>query len=370
MSATGIRWTVKHGRRVLILDFYYLDSQGKKTRFRRLASVQNVAAAKAEAARLMQLAAATGDPKGEHATPQMTFSAFVEGPWQALYAPRLRPETRVRYEALLRQGVTRTFGALRLDEIEASHVLSYAAALSARGVKSRAHTSLITSILRAAVASKALGRMPDLPAHERASRKLPDCPSSDEVGAILSATRGWLHLAVSLAAFAGLRSGEVRALEVRDVDLRAGTIHVCRAISDTETVTPKGDHDRTVPISPQLVDLLRAACRDKLPAARVVLTQYGTTPHRQGIRDRLDRALQVAGLRPRSFHSLRHYFCSSLLRHGASVEAVRMVAGHKDLQTTARYLHAAIDEVRAVMGAGPPAVPRAKPKSKNAMKDG
>lgn len=50
-----------------------------------------------------------------------------------------------------------------------------------------------------------------------------------------------------------------------------------------------------------------------------------------------------AGLEPRSHHSLRHYFGSGLLKHGASVEVVRVLLGHANLATTARYVHATID---------------------------
>jgi integrase/recombinase XerD len=41
-----------------------------------------------------------------------------------------------------------------------------------------------------------------------------------------------------------------------------------------------------------------------------------------------------------SFHSLRHAFGSHAVRNGANVEAVRDLMGHKDLETTALYLHA------------------------------
>jgi site-specific recombinase XerD len=38
------------------------------------------------------------------------------------------------------------------------------------------------------------------------------------------------------------------------------------------------------------------------------------------------------GIREWSYHSLRHYFCTTLIRRGASVEAVRLLAGHSKLE--------------------------------------
>lgn len=49
------------------------------------------------------------------------------------------------------------------------------------------------------------------------------------------------------------------------------------------------------------------------------------------------------------FHALRHYFCSKLVRCGASVEAVRVMAGHSTLAITQRYVHAASADLRAVI---------------------
>jgi integrase len=42
---------------------------------------------------------------------------------------------------------------------------------------------------------------------------------------MLGKAGGWLRIAITLAAFAGLRQGEMRALEVRDVDLKSGVIN-------------------------------------------------------------------------------------------------------------------------------------------------
>jgi integrase len=99
---------------------------------------------------------------------------------------------------------------------------------------------------------------------------------------MLTTSDGWLRVAIALAAFAGLRQGEVRALEVRDVDLEAGIITVRRALSENEPVAPKSGHERVIPIGTQLAQVLTRALRGKLPGARVVLNQSGRTPSRQG----------------------------------------------------------------------------------------
>jgi site-specific recombinase XerD len=56
-------------------------------------------------------------------------------------------------------------------------------------------------------------------------------------------------------------------------------------------------------------------------------------------------------MRPRRARrsSRRHYFCSTLVRRGASLEAVRLLAGHGNLHATQRYVHAAGGELTAAI---------------------
>ncbi len=61
------------------------------------------------------------------------------------------------------------------------------------------------------------------------------------------------------------------------------------------------------------------------------------------------KALAKAGLKERSFHSLRHYFITELVRRGVGLEAVRTLAGHSKLDMTQRYAHATADDLRAAI---------------------
>jgi integrase/recombinase XerD len=192
--------------------------------------------------------------------------------------------------------------------------------------------------------------MPDLPKPPPAGRKLPSAPSTEEVEAMLAKAEGWLRVAIALAAFAGLRQGEMRALEVRDVDLKAGVINVRRALSENSPVAPKSGHERVVPLFPRLAQALADGIRGKLPAARVVLNQSGRTPSRQAVWTELNALLVRHNLPKRSFHALRHYFLTALVRGGANLEAVRELAGHSKLHTTQRYVHATGADLRDAIG--------------------
>lgn len=288
----------------------------------------------------------------DRAAPAMREVAeFVSGEFRSIHmATRCRPATRERYEGLFRQGILKAFGGKRLDEIGASDIRAYTATLAARGVQVRGPLTLVRTVLRVAVEYGEFERFPDLPRLPREGRKLPDAPTSEEVKAMLAHANGWLQLAIALAAFAGLRMGEVRALEARDVDLERGRLLVRRALSADEVLSPKSGHERVVPLVPELRVLLAEATRERAPQARLVVNRKGRTPSRQHVLNRLKKLQERHGLPERSFHSLRHAFCSALIRRGASVEAVRLLAGHSDLKVTQRYVHATAADLEAAIG--------------------
>lgn len=345
---TSVHKRTRGGKPILIIDFSYVDAAGRQQRYRKDASVQTLTAARAEATRLKALAAATGSVEAKSAA--RTFKAFVADTFTDLFMPRFKPGTRLRYEGIFKQVLLAAIGDVPLDEIGGVHFRTLAARLAARDVHPKGPCNLLRTVLRAAVEVSELGKMPDIPRKLwSASKKLPDAPSEVEVRAMLHVARGWIGTVIALCALAGLRVSEVRALEVRDIDFDREGIHLRQAFSENELSTLKSGNDRMVPLIPELAAILRDAVRSKLPRAKVVLNGKGNTPTRQAVYSSLQSLLRRHGLRQRSVHSLRHAFCSVLIRRGASVEAVRLLAGHSDLQTTQRYIHAAAADLRSAM---------------------
>jgi site-specific recombinase XerD len=54
---------------------------------------------------------------------------------------------------------------------------------------------------------------------------------------------------------------------------------------------------------------------------------------------------ELAGLNSNStIHTMRHDFCTQLLRQGVDVYTVQRLAGHADIRTTMKYIHYLEDE--------------------------
>lgn len=302
----GVRKVSRRGKPHWLIDFRFCDKEGRRQRYSRDATIQTAGGARAEAQRLKRLAIETGSPYGR--PPTTTFAHFVETKFRTVHMPAYcRPATRERYEALFRQGVLAAFGSKRLDEIGGIAVRAYEAELAARKVQARGHISLVRTVLRSAVDLGALEAMPALPPLPRQGRKLPDAPSDEDVAALLEHTHGWLRVAIALSVFAGLRMGEVRALEVRDIDFKRNILLVRNALSADEVLPPKSGHERAVPIATELRGVLQEAIRLKLPSTRVVLNAHGRTPSRQHVLTVLKALEERIGIRTWSFHALRHY---------------------------------------------------------------
>lgn len=144
------------------------------------------------------------------------------------------------------------------------------------------------------------------------------------------------HLLVLLGGDAGLRCGEMMALEWTDVDLNKGKLCVARSEWKGQVTATKGGRIRHVPMTAAL-----AAAMQKyrhLRGKRVLCQDDGAPLTQKIVQAHMARAARKANVKP-GVHILRHTFCSHLAMHGASTRAIPELAGHQDLSTTQRYMH-------------------------------
>lgn len=145
-----------------------------------------------------------------------------------------------------------------------------------------------------------------------------------------------------VAAFTGLRLGELIALRWSDVDFAGARLTVARAMSAGEEAgTTKSRRFRVVPLADQAAaELERLSHRPHFTGRGdfVFCRTDGGPLDRTTVRKRFHRAQLGAGVRVRRFHDLRHTFGSLAIRNLDSV-TVQAMMGHSRLATTERYLH-------------------------------
>jgi integrase len=144
------------------------------------------------------------------------------------------------------------------------------------------------------------------------------------------------YLMVLLGGDAGLRLGEIVAIEWRDLDVIARRLTVQRSDWRGHVTVPKGGRSRQLPMTQRLTAALRGARH--LRGDRVLCLPDGSPITRDRVIKAVRGAQRVAGIE-QGVHILRHTFCSHLAMKGAPARAIQELAGHADLSTTQRYMH-------------------------------
>lgn len=158
-------------------------------------------------------------------------------------------------------------------------------------------------------------------------------------------------LTVLLGGEAGFRCVEIRPLRWSGVDLKLGTLTVCRGIWREHEGPPKGGRIRTIPLAPRLWAALQE--HRHLRSPNVLCTVGGTRPSTAAIRQWLNTAQEAAGFETTGPHVLRHTFCSHLAMAGKPPRVIQALTGHQSITTTERYMHLAQRGARGDRGPAP-----------------
>ncbi len=253
-----------------------------------------------------------------------------------------------------------------IDEVA---IRAFVASLHRRGLQKSTiarKLSAVRAYLAHAVREERIGANPgeDVPT-PRVPKRLPRHLTVDEVFTLLDAIdpgdfsgardRAILELLYS----AGLRVGELAALDVDDLDLGARLVRVLG----------KGRRERIVPFGSKAKEALHRWLAAALPVRpkggageALFLNARGGRLTDRSVRRILDRRLVEAALRARvSPHALRHSFATHLLGAGADLRAIQELLGHASLSTTQRYTHVGVDALMRVYDRAHPRAQRRKP---------
>jgi integrase len=160
---------------------------------------------------------------------------------------------------------------------------------------------------------------------------------------------------IRVAAYTGLRWGELRALRWADVDFAQAAVTVSRSYDDRagDDGTPKSGKARTIPLSDQAAAALDGLSKRGAWTGEghhvFASDDGGVLPDYWGRARALMPALDAAGLgylrertptrHPFRLHDLRHTFGSMCAAAGVDVVAIQTMMGHANLSTTMRYMH-------------------------------
>jgi len=171
--------------------------------------------------------------------------------------------------------------------------------------------------------------------------------SPAEVVALVEAVTPRYRAAVLLAAWCGLRRGEVLGLRREDIDLAAGRVTVRRnrvellATGSAFDAEPKTDAGkRTVAVPPHVLPVLAEHMASWAGEDRVFVGRDGRQMRGDAIRQAFDRARRAVGMPGFRFHDLRHTGQTMAAATGATIKDLMRRLGHASPAASYRYLHA------------------------------
>src|SRR4051812_30519924 len=190
-------------------------------------------------------------------------------------------------------------------------------------------------------------------------RKRDRIASAAEAAELIRAMHSTDRAALGCAVYAGLRLGELLALDVAAVDLEGGWLRVHRSWDRgaKEFVSVKNRKPRKVPIIEKLAGLLEDhfVLLDH-PAEGLLFPSANRLdwPIDPGIlRRRIHKRWEDAGLAPLGFHEARHTYASIAVAAGLNPKTLSTYMGHSTITITFdRYGHlmpGSEDEARALL---------------------
>ena len=162
----------------------------------------------------------------------------------------------------------------------------------------------------------------------------------------------FLNLGIFICLNAGLRIGEVCALQWDDIDVAAGVIRVSKTIQRiylvdgeekyTELIVDKPKTKNSIREIPMTRDLL-ALIRPLKKIVRgdfYVLTNASNPTEPRTYRTYYNRLLTELGLPKMRFHGLRHSFATRCIESKCDYKTVSVLLGHSNISTTLNlYVH-------------------------------
>jgi len=145
----------------------------------------------------------------------------------------------------------------------------------------------------------------------------------------------------------GLRRTELCRLELPDLNVERGTLHIRHG---------KGKKDRVVPVGQRAIAWLERYLKEARPRLSLdtrtqafFLTAYGDAFNPDVVSRMVSAWLKAAGLKRKGCcHVLRHTCATLMLENGADIRFIQQLLGHEKLDTTAIYTEVSIKQLQEV----------------------
>ena len=359
--------TLKNGKYYAVLNYKNAGGQ-RKTKWISLGLSEKGNKRKAES-ELARLRAEFEPPKevGDLSSDMLFADYLLE--WLEIAKGRLAHATYGAYQGLLKSTIVPYFRKkkLTLRELEARHLQMFYSEMLRRVTPNTVihYHAVIHSALKYAVKTDMLiQNVVDKVDRPRKNSFQPVFLSADEMQKMFEALRGTkLELPVLVAAFYGLRRGEVVGLKWDAIDFDQNTITIRHTVTscdldgkrvlDASDTTKTKSSMRTLPLVPfmreRLLTLKEEQQENRRLCGRSYIKEYheyvcvneiGALIKPHYVTASFPKLLKAKGMRQIRYHDLRHSSASLLLANGVPMKQIKEWLGHSAFSTTANiYAH-------------------------------
>jgi integrase len=300
--------------------------------------------------------------RGEWTNPRLGRTTF--GEWADRWLDstvNLRANTKAGYRSILRRYLRPAFQSYPLASIDVLVIRTWLARLEVEGVgqatRAKAYR-LLARILGAAVEARYLGVNPcSIRGAASDGTSEMQIATVEQVAAIAEQIPARYRALVLVAAFGGLRWGELAGLRRKHIDLEAGRVTVAEQLVEVNGVFSFGPPKsaagrRTVTLPAVVVEALAeylARFTATSPEAFVFLSNQGKHLRRSNFNRRVwQPATRAAGVEGLRVHDLRHTAGTLATAAGGSLREVMDRLGHSTTVAAVRYQHVMAERDAAI----------------------
>ena len=296
---------------------------------------------------------------------EITFTGFMKS-WLEMMRPNLELTTFAGYSINVKSIICPYFEDMKLllRELQPKHIQDfYTHCMSVRNVKARSvigyHANIRKALKYAVDTDLIISNPADKVQRPKVQKFIGKFYDIDEVNELFSIVQdSMLKLPVMMAAFYGLRRGEIVGLKWDAIDFKNNTISIQHTVTsicvDGKHVTIEKDRaknkssHRTLPLVGEFYDILMKL-KEKQEEYRILcgksynnkyldyicVDEMGNRLKPNFITENFRHTLLKNDMRRIRFHDLRHTAASLLLNAGVSMKEIQEWLGHSDFGTTA-----------------------------------
>ena len=178
----------------------------------------------------------------------------------------------------------------------------------------------------------------------------------EEAEKVIANARPREALAIGMAYYGGLRLGEIVQSKLSHWSIDKTTGMLSLLIPSPPTARTKTGRERRIPVMAQLATLFNAYVHGERQARlsstgtdtdSLLLTYQGTPEgiSKRRLYESIVRACKACGLEHLHPHAFRHGLATILAKKTNDIKLIKEVLGHRNVQTTMRYIHLAQEEI-------------------------